>query len=75
MLTGVELTLMGLMQSNSGLFTALGFIVSSVGKGERRKRKGEGKEGKREYKRNGRREERKEEGIKKDWRKDKKKEF
>ena len=59
---------MGLTGSKSGLFRALGFIVSPVGKGERRKKKGEGKEGKREYKRKGRREE----GIKKDRRQDKK---
>ena len=32
MLTGVELTLMGLMQSNSGLFSTPGILVSPVGK-------------------------------------------
>ena len=41
----------GLTGSNSGVFRALGFIVSPVGIGERRKnRKGEGKEGKRSRK-------------------------
>ena len=60
---------MGLTGSNSGLFRAPGFIVSPVGKGERRKKKGEGKEEKRNRKgMKGR----KEEAIKKDQRKDKK---
>ena len=69
MLTGLELTFMSLTGSNSGLFIAPGFIVSPVGKGERRKKKGEGKEEKRNRKgMKGR----KEEGIKKDQRKDKK---
>ena len=39
MLTGLELTFMGLTGSNSGLYTALHFIVSPVGKGERRKKR------------------------------------
>ena len=47
-LTGLELTFMGVTGSNSGLFRASGFIVSPVGKGERRGKKGEGKKGKRE---------------------------
>ena len=47
MLTGLELTFMGLTQSNSDLFSTPGFIVSPVGKREREK-KGEEKEGKRE---------------------------
>ena len=51
-LTGLELTFMDLTRSNSGLFRAPGFIVSPVGKGERRKKKGEGKE---------------EKGIEKEW--------
>ena len=49
MLTGLELTFMGVTQSNSGLFSTPGFVVSPVGKekgGERKKK--EGKEGKRE---------------------------
>ena len=64
---------MGLTGSNSGLFRAPCFIVSPVGKGERRKKKEKGRKEKRiekEWK-----EGRKEEGMKKDWRKDKKKEF
>ena len=68
MLTGLELTFMTLTRSNSGVFSAPGFIVSPVGKRKRRKtqekgRKEKGTEG------------RKEEGIKKDRRKGKKKEF
>ena len=34
-LTGLEVTFMGLTQSNSGLFSTPGFIVSPVGKRER----------------------------------------
>ena len=51
MLTALDLTFMGLPGSNFGLFRAVGFIVSPVGKGERREKKGEGKEGKRNRKR------------------------
>ena len=47
-LTGLELMFMGLTGSNSGLFRALAFIVSPVGKGETKGKKGEGEEGKRE---------------------------
>ena len=43
---------MGVTRSNSGLFRARGFIVSPVGKGERRKIKEKG---------------RKEKGIEKEW--------
>ena len=43
MLTGLELTFMGVAQSNSGLFSTPGFLVSPVGKREkgwgRRKKK------------------------------------
>ena len=39
MLTGLELTFMGVTRSNSGLFSAPGFIVSPVGERERRKKK------------------------------------
>ena len=46
MLTGLELTFMGLTRSNCGLFSTPGFIVSPVGKRERGRKKGEGKEGK-----------------------------
>ena len=41
MLTGLELTFMGVKQSNSGLFSTPGFIVSSVGKRERGEEKKE----------------------------------
>ena len=48
MLTGLELTFMGVTWSNSGLFSTPGFIVSLVGKRERGggEEKKEGKEGK-----------------------------
>ena len=55
MLTGLELTFMGVAQSNSGLFSTPGFVVSPVGKrgmgakkkkkGKREKRNRKGKEG------------------------------
>ena len=64
-LTGLELTFMGLTRSNSGLFSTPGFIVSPVGKREGWEKiimEG-GKKGNRKGK---------EEGIKKDWRQDKK---
>ena len=49
MLTGLELTFMGIIRSNSGLFSTPGFVVPPVGKRERRgKKKKEGKEGKKE---------------------------
>ena len=51
MLTGLELTFLGLTWSNSGLFSTAGFLVSPVGKRERgwgKKIKKEGKEGQRE---------------------------
>ena len=41
---------MGLTGSNSGLFRAPDFIFSPMAKGERRKKEGEGKEGKRNRK-------------------------
>ena len=44
MLTGLELTFMGVTQSNSGLFSTPGFVVSPVGKRE----KWGGKKGRRE---------------------------
>ena len=50
MLSGLELTFMGVTQSYSGLFSTPGFLVSPVGKRER------GKEKKRRNKRKGRRE-------------------
>ena len=49
MLTGLELTFMGLTGSNSGLFRAPGFIVSPVGKGGKKKKE-KGNEGKRNSK-------------------------
>ena len=53
MLTGLELTFMGVTQSNSGLFSTPGFLVSPVGKrgigggekGRREKQNIKGKEG------------------------------
>ena len=42
MLTGLELTFMGVTRSNSSLFSTPGFVVSRVGKrerGEERKKK------------------------------------
>ena len=53
MLTGLELTFMGVTRSNSGLFSTPDFIVSPVGKrerggeekGRREKGKRKGKEG------------------------------
>ena len=68
MLTGLELTFMGVTQSYSGLFSTPGFVVSPMGKRERGEEKKKHKEGKRKEKRKGR----KEEGIKKDRRQDKK---
>ena len=67
MLTGLELTLMGLTRSNSSLFSTPGFVVSPVGKrerGEERKKKGKGRREK--GNRKGGNEGRREEGIKKD---------
>ena len=48
MLTGLELTFMGVTWANSGLFSTPGFLVSPVGKRGRGAKKKEGKEGKRE---------------------------
>ena len=42
MLTGVELTFMSVTRSNSGLFSTPGFLVSPVGKRERRQGRREG---------------------------------
>ena len=72
MLTGLELTFMGVTWSNSGLFSTPGFVVSPVGKRERgvgeKKRREGGKKGIEKERNEGRR-------NKKDWRKDKKKGF
>ena len=43
MLTGLELTFMGLTRSNSSLFSTPGFVVSPVGKRERGEEKKEKK--------------------------------
>ena len=49
MLTGLELTFMGVTWCNSGLFSIPGFIVSPVGKreggGKKEKKKGRSKKG------------------------------
>ena len=51
MLTGLEMTFMGLTRSTSGVFSTPGFLVSPVGKRERgeerKEKKKDGKEGKR----------------------------
>ena len=81
MLTGLELTFLGLTWSNSSLFSTPGFVVSPVGKrergGERKEKnthkKNKTKMGRREKgNRKGGKEGRREEGIKKDQRQDKK---
>ena len=74
MLTGLELTFMGLTRSNSSLFSTPGFVVSPVGKRERgEERKKKTNMGRREKgNRKGGKEGRREEGLKKDRRQDKK---
>ena len=71
MLTGLELTFMGVTRSNSDVFSTPGFVVSPVGKrerGEERKKKmGRREKGNRKGGKEGRREE----GLKKDRRQDK----
>ena len=47
-LTGLELTFMGVTQSNSGLFSTPGFLVSPVGKRGMKAKKKKWKEEKRE---------------------------
>ena len=57
MLTGRELMFMGVTQSNSGLFSTAGFLVSSVGirgMGEKKKKEG-GKKGVEKERKEGRR--------------------
>ena len=68
MLTGLELTFMGVTQSYSGLFSTTGFLVSPVGKREMGAKKKK-KTGRREK---GNRKGRKGAGIRKDRRQDKK---
>ena len=58
MLTGLELTFMGVTRSNSGLFSTPGFIVSPVGKrerGEEKRRREGGKKGREKERKAGRR--------------------
>ena len=50
MLTGLELMFMGVTQSNSGLFSTPGFLVSPVGKRGMGGKEKEGKEGEMELK-------------------------
>ena len=50
MLTGLELTFMGVTRSNSGLFSTPGLIVSPVGKIERGGEKGRREKGNRKGK-------------------------
>ena len=60
MLTGLELTFMGLTGSNSSLFSTPGFVVSPVGKrerGEEKKREGGKKEIEKEERKEGRKKE------------------
>ena len=59
MLTGLELTFMGVTRSNSDLFSTPGFVVSPVGKrekgrGEKKRREG-GKKGIEKERKEGRR--------------------
>ena len=70
MLTGLELRFLGVTQSNSGLFSTSGFLVSPVGKrglGEKKKRTEGGKKGiekeRKEGSRNKERSEARQEGI------------
>ena len=48
MLTGLELTFMGVTRSNSDLFSTPGFVVSPVGKRERGEEREKKKMGRRE---------------------------
>ena len=53
MLTGLEVTFMGVTQSNSGLFSTPGFVVSPVGKrgmGAKKKKNGRSEKGNRKGK-------------------------
>ena len=60
MLTGLELTFMGVTRSNSSLFSTPGFVVSPVGKRERgeekKRREGGKKEIEKERKEGGKKE-------------------
>ena len=62
-LTGLELTFMGVTRSNSGLFSTPGFVVSPVGRrngGPPKKKKGRREKGNRKGKEGRRNEERSE---------------
>ena len=48
MLTGLELTFMGVTRSNSSLFSTPGFVVSPVGKRDRGEERKQKKKGRRE---------------------------
>ena len=61
MLTGLELTFMGLTQSNSSLFSTPGFVVSPVGKRERGEEKKRREGGKKEIEKEERKEGKKKE--------------
>ena len=61
MLTGLELTFMGVTRSNSGLFSTPGFVVSPVGKRERGEEKKRMEGGKKEIEKEERKEGRKKE--------------
>ena len=64
MLTGLELTFMGLTRSNSSLFSTPGFVVSPVGKrerGEAKKKKKRREGGKKDIEKEERKEGRKKE--------------
>ena len=50
MLSGLELTFMGVTPSNSGLFSTPGFVVSPVGKRERGVKEGRREKGNRKGK-------------------------
>ena len=63
MLTGLELTFMGVTRSNSDLFSTPGFLVSPVGKrgrGAKKKKKGRREKGNRQGKEGRRNKERSE---------------
>ena len=61
MLTGLELTFMGVTRSNSGLFCTPGFVVSPVGKrrmgAKKKKRREGGKKGIEKERKEGRKKE------------------
>ena len=70
MLSGLELTFVGVTRSNSGLFSTPGFIVSPVGKRERGEKRRKRREGEKKGIEKG-----KKEGIRKKDRRQDKREF